>query len=296
MKKVILCMCVYLILSVVTYATTFTTNSSGIFTDISIWSPTLNLSNNDTLIVNHDVIISGNINWISLNIVIILNAEMLFESTAKLRLGSESIIMVTTTGSIKASGGPGNSDNNNFIDIGEMKYQGSDFYHFKPGEILTNNGVLPVDLLSFDIRLENNQPVLTWVTVKEFNNKEFIIKRSVDINPLKFETISIIEGNGNSSETNTYTYIDKEIIPTNRVYYQLFQIDYDETIHYLGIVTINMETKTIAGIEIPASDRVIEIQYFSFNGDRLSTIDGYNKYIVVLITDKKKYTKKYFKF
>ena len=68
-------------------------------------------------------------------------------------------------------------------------------------------GYIPVELISFTARANNNTVELSWATATELNNYGFEIERkSLDT----WEKIGFVEGSGSSSETKYYNFIDKE--------------------------------------------------------------------------------------
>ncbi len=85
--------------------------------------------------------------------------------------------------------------------------------------------VLPVELISFDAKCNEAYTEVKWETATEKNNDYFILERAGD--DLKFETIAIIKGNGNSNSVKQYSFKDFTKYPVN--YYQLVQVDKDGT-------------------------------------------------------------------
>jgi hypothetical protein len=85
--------------------------------------------------------------------------------------------------------------------------------------------VVPVELTSFTGSYIGNTAVLNWVTATELNNRGFEIQRSND--GQSFITIAFVNGYGTTTETHSYTYVDKNINPNTNYYYRLRQVDYD---------------------------------------------------------------------
>lgn len=84
-------------------------------------------------------------------------------------------------------------------------------------------GPLPVELTSFDaINGDDCSIELEWTTATETGNDYFQIERSAD--GVNYTVIGVIEGSGNSSTANTYTFIDDA--PSANNYYRLRQIDF----------------------------------------------------------------------
>jgi hypothetical protein len=83
---------------------------------------------------------------------------------------------------------------------------------------------LPIELISFEARLNNRQVDLTWQTASEHNNDYFSVERSHD--GTSWETIENIQGAGNS--TSLLSYQTYDFYPYRGVgYYRLKQVDYD---------------------------------------------------------------------
>ncbi|MDG1476269.1 MAG: BNR-repeat neuraminidase N-terminal domain-containing protein [Vicingaceae bacterium] len=95
---------------------------------------------------------------------------------------------------------------------------------------------LPVELLNFETKCENNTPSLNWSTATETNNDYFTIERSIDMKV--FEEIATITGNGNSSSLLSYSWIDKNP-PTQTCYYRLKQTDFNGDYEYLGTKAVD---------------------------------------------------------
>lgn len=85
---------------------------------------------------------------------------------------------------------------------------------------------LPVELLSFSVRENNGDALLTWATASELNNDRFMVMRTLD--GIDYETIGTVNGAGNSSSILQYSFRDRAPLP-GLSYYQLKQIDYDGT-------------------------------------------------------------------
>nr|MDA3820762.1 hypothetical protein [Candidatus Delongbacteria bacterium] len=102
---------------------------------------------------------------------------------------------------------------------------------------------LPVDFLYLDASVKGGAVSLNWATASEINNDHFIIERSTDLKV--FDEIAIIDGKGNSSTGNEYSWEDISPAPGIN-YYRLTQVDYDGTTTMLSMVQV-----TYAIDEIP---------------------------------------------
>lgn len=105
---------------------------------------------------------------------------------------------------------------------------------------------LPIELLSFDAKLNDNRQVdIKWITASETNNDFFTVERSKDLNTI--ETVCMVTGAGNSSAIKVYT--DMDGYPYDRIsYYRLKQTDYDGKYSYSGWRTVNNNIENIFDI------------------------------------------------
>ncbi|MEO9850992.1 MAG: T9SS type A sorting domain-containing protein [Reichenbachiella sp.] len=134
-----------------------------------------------------------------------------------------------------------------------------------------NNSALPVDLTSFEGKIEEKDVLLTWSTASELSNDYFELERSVDGNT--FEVIAKIDGHGTTNAFTNYSHLDKK--PYLGVsYYRLVQVDFDgmQTI-YQPIAIDNNQFRE--GIEVsvfpnPTNSNNINIRLLS--GDPNSMI------------------------
>ncbi|MCX6182448.1 MAG: T9SS type A sorting domain-containing protein, partial [Bacteroidetes bacterium] len=102
---------------------------------------------------------------------------------------------------------------------------GSNYYY----AALAAGNTLPVELLSFTAKKENDKIVIRWSTASEINNDFFSLERSVDGD--KWEIIKEIKGAGNSSSLIEYSETDEN--PHDGIsYYRLKQTDYDGQFKY----------------------------------------------------------------
>jgi uncharacterized membrane protein len=106
--------------------------------------------------------------------------------------------------------------------------------------VLTNNVAMPVNLISFTARAQEQKVVLNWSTSAETNNAGFNIERSADA-----QTFKVIGYKPANTESDTklqqdYHFVDEQPI-SGINYYRLVQKDYDGKITYYRVVSVNME-------------------------------------------------------
>jgi hypothetical protein len=109
----------------------------------------------------------------------------------------------------------------------------------------TINPIVPVELISFTHRIVNGKVILDWVTATEINNMGFEIQRSLDNNI--FVTIGFVEGRGNSTTNQNYTFTDESI--AGKVYYRLKQVDYNGSYNYSQVIEVSGVTVSTIQLE-----------------------------------------------
>jgi hypothetical protein len=97
---------------------------------------------------------------------------------------------------------------------------------------------VPVELTLFTALQLDTKIRLVWATATETNNFGFEIERK---ETGEFKKIGFVEGNGTTTETQDYSFTDRNII--DGVYsYRLKQIDYDGTFEYSNVVQVDITT------------------------------------------------------
>jgi hypothetical protein len=111
------------------------------------------------------------------------------------------------------------------------------------------NGILPLNLLSFEGKASQNAIVLNWKTSLEVNTSHFDIERS--ISGQQFEKIATINTkNNNSLEVNNYSYSDLSV-PNKLSYYRLKINDLDGKSSISKIISVLPKSKTELMINYP---------------------------------------------
>lgn len=93
---------------------------------------------------------------------------------------------------------------------------------------LTQNIVLPIDLLYFQATELDDQVLLEWETLMEINNDYFQIEKSFD--GINWHTLNTLPGAGNSYVPIQYGIIDYETYK-GQCFYRLKQFDFDGRYH-----------------------------------------------------------------
>jgi photosystem II stability/assembly factor-like uncharacterized protein len=205
----------------------FTDINTGIIT-ASVWDGTGAISKTT----------DGGINWITTMFPSPVNDAHFPISNASLRgyaVGDAGTILLTwdagSTWSNSISGTTERLNGVHFIDL-ELGIVVGD-----QGVILrTTDGGLPVELISFTGSVFNNIVTLNWITSTEINNAGFEIERFISDS---WMTVGFVKGNGTSTETNYYTFNDKNVEP-GIYYFRLKRRDFDGSFEYSNEIQIEV--------------------------------------------------------
>lgn len=119
--------------------------------------------------------------------------------------------------------------------------------------VLPEAVVAPVELSFFEATYKHQAAYLTWQTQTETNNAYFEIEHSSD--GRTFETLHKIEGAGNSTHPQSYSYRhDKMAEGAN--YYRLTQVDFNGSFEYSEVVSLIHKTTSISLYPNPVQDRL----------------------------------------
>ncbi len=99
-------------------------------------------------------------------------------------------------------------------------------------------GILPVELISFESRINNKSVAISWSTASQLNFSHFEIEHS--INAKDWTMLTSMKGEGTTNELLMYTYAHN--LPYNgKNYYRLRMVDLDETFEYSDILSVNVQ-------------------------------------------------------
>lgn len=97
---------------------------------------------------------------------------------------------------------------------------------------------LPIELLYFTARSQNNGVQLLWSTASEHQSMGFVVRRSVDL--ANWRDTGFIEGAGNSTHNVDYQLLDTQpVVGVN--YYMLVQIDLDGSRSDLQVIAVTWD-------------------------------------------------------
>ena len=105
------------------------------------------------------------------------------------------------------------------------------------GTIISYTNPVPVELTSFTATVSGSDVKLNWRTATETNNSGFEIQRKL----IEWERVGFVEGNGTTSEENSYVFVDENLL-AGKYKYRLKQIDYDGSFEISDIVEVEVLT------------------------------------------------------
>jgi hypothetical protein len=90
--------------------------------------------------------------------------------------------------------------------------------------------IIPVELTSFNSKINDDGVEITWQTASETNNFAFELQKSLD--GKNYFNLTTIPGSGTTTELHEYSYFDRITERTyQKIYYRLRQIDLDGTFY-----------------------------------------------------------------
>ena len=107
---------------------------------------------------------------------------------------------------------------------------------------MTVQSEVPVELLSFNAEMVDDNVVLNWATATETNNSGYQIEKrqKSDVKgQTEFNNVGFVSGKGTTTEKSVYSFSDKNEKPGTYVY-RLKQIDLDGTYSYSNEVEIEV--------------------------------------------------------
>lgn len=132
--------------------------------------------------------------------------------------------------------------------------------------------ILPVELVEFYGVAMPQENVLHWQTASEMDNDYFRIYRSFD--GIDFEPIGTVNGMGNSTTLNEYSFSDRDI-RTGTTYYQLTQVDIDGTSIQSEMIALNRSQVDtgLLGVYPNPTQSLVNVEYNTSNEISLATIE-----------------------
>lgn len=119
----------------------------------------------------------------------------------------------------------------------------------------TNN--LPVTLVHFTAKRQDNRIQLGWQTSEETNNQGFDIERLLYQGT--WESIGFVDGHGSTKGSSTYSFWDGNPRPGVN-YYRLRQLDFDGKVEYSRIVSVSMDEAAVVKIYPNPTSGIIHVE------------------------------------
>src|SRR5690606_5548127 len=153
----------------------------------------------------------------------------------------------------------------------------------------TVDGGIPVELLNFTASLNGTDVTLNWGTASETNNRGFEIQKSEIKSQSEWKTIGFVDGKGNTTERQSYSFTEKNPEPGNYLY-RLKQIDFDGSFEYSSEIEVNVaaplvfslfqnypnpfnpETKIIYEIPSYAEVNTVQLKIFDVLGNEVEIL------------------------
>ena len=107
-----------------------------------------------------------------------------------------------------------------------------------------DDNVVPVELVLFTAHIKHNTIELKWRTATEINNSGFEIERRIDKEDWK--NIGFVEGHGNISYPNSYSFTDRNPLGANKFQYRLKQLNTDGSFEYSDEIEVEIIPTVIA--------------------------------------------------
>ena len=102
--------------------------------------------------------------------------------------------------------------------------------------------LLPVELASFQVRLDDGRAILTWKTVSETNNAGFEIEslRPDGGSTGDWQVLGFVEGAGTTLDPHSYSFVSDQLAP-GTIAFRLKQLDYDGGFSYSPVVEVTLD-------------------------------------------------------
>ncbi|MEI7594546.1 MAG: T9SS type A sorting domain-containing protein [Bacteroidota bacterium] len=118
---------------------------------------------------------------------------------------------------------------------------------------------LPVELLDFSAKCDNDKVLISWITSSETNNNFFTIEKSDDL--IDFKTVALVNGAGNSNSIKEYQLVDE--LSNKLSYYRLKQTDFDGKFELFSPVSVKCNDINEVLIYFNSEDKSIRIENLS---------------------------------
>lgn len=191
------------------------------------------------------------------HIIVEAGAQLLFYKTTsakgRLIMDENSMIEIRPGGQIGAATANGQSFNADFLEIGGVKIMGK-LINDLPDDGITEplyinkdylncryknvcNTPQPVDLLSYNVNVQNNDVVAEWVASREVNFSHYVVEWSAD--GKEFYAAGSVSARGTEAGAQRYSFRHKPG-QNGTLYYRLLGVDIDGTVEEKGIRVVRI--------------------------------------------------------
>jgi hypothetical protein len=108
--------------------------------------------------------------------------------------------------------------------------------------IIEDSVTIPVELKNFTANADEGKVYLSWETSSETNNYGFFIERkhiTVGENANEWIEVGFEEGNGTTTETKNYSFVD-QLLDDGTYHYRIKQTDFDGSFKYSNEVEVSL--------------------------------------------------------
>lgn len=134
------------------------------------------------------------------------------------------------------------------------------------------SNIVPVQLIYFRGKAENNRARLNWATATEINSEYFNIERSTDLR--EFVPIGKVTSAGDSRERLEYSFLDDSPLPGVN-YYRLKQVDKDGSFEYSKVIAVSTQSEAAQFVVYPnpSDGQQVKLQFDNLELDGLRLVN-----------------------
>jgi hypothetical protein len=139
---------------------------------------------------------------------------------------------------------------------------------------------LPIELLTFTARPDEEKVLLEWTTATETGNAYFTIERSKD--GRQFEAIAQVPGAGNSASPLVYALTDENPL-IGQSYYRLRQTDYNGDFSFSNMESVFMNQTAGGDIQYFPNPVSGMLQIYATKGANLSLLNAFGQQVATAV-------------